>query len=98
MDQTTQKEYDEMIVGIKSYQENHFIIIEVTDNGIGINDTDIHDVLLPFYTTKETGKGTGLGLSICYQIIKEMDGTIEVSSAKFHETKVKIVLNIQKKK
>ncbi|MDZ4203762.1 MAG: PAS domain S-box protein [Bacteroidales bacterium] len=93
-----QKEYFEMIVGIRSYQENQFIIVEVTDNGIGISNNDINNIILPFYTTKDEGKGTGLGLSICYQIIKEMDGTIDITSKRYHGTKIKIVLDIQKKK
>jgi len=91
-------EYPEMIVGIRSYLENQFLIVEVTDNGIGISNDDIHNIMLPFYTTKDSGKGTGLGLSICYQIVKEMDGTIDITSDKIEGTKIKIVLNIQKQK
>lgn len=90
-----QKEYFEMIVGIRSYQENQFIIVEVTDNGIGISNDDINNIILPFYTTKDEGKGTGLGLSICYQIVKEMGGTLEITSDIFHGTKFKIILTIQ---
>ena len=91
-------EYVDMIVGIRSYQENQFIIVEVTDNGIGISNDDVNNIMLPFYTSKEEGKGTGLGLSICYQIIKEMNGTIDITSKRYHGTKIKIVLDIQKKK
>jgi len=92
-----QEEYYEMIIEIRSYQENQFIIVEITDNGIGISNDDIHNIILPFYTTKDEGKGTGLGLSICYQIIKEMDGTIDITSDKISGTKIKLVLVMQKK-
>jgi len=92
-----QEESFEMMVGIRSYQENQFLIVEITDNGIGIINEDINNIILPFYTTKDEGKGTGLGLSICYQIIKEMNGTIEISSDRFFGTQVKLVLDIQKK-
>jgi two-component system NtrC family sensor kinase len=71
--------------------------VEITDNGIGIVNEDINNIILPFYTTKDEGKGTGLGLSICYQIIKEMNGTIEITSDRFYGTSVKLVLDIQKK-
>jgi PAS domain S-box-containing protein len=94
---TKYQEYTGMNVGIKSYQDNKSIIVEVSDNGIGINDDDLNNVMLPFYTTKEEGKGTGLGLSICYQIIKEMGGTIDIVSSKKTGTKIKLELQLQKK-
>jgi PAS domain S-box-containing protein len=87
----------EMLVGIRSWQENHCILVEITDNGIGLNKEDIPHIMLPFYTTKEEGKGTGLGLSICQQIIKEMGGTIEIMSDSLSDTKFRLVLPIQKK-
>ena len=88
----------EMQVGIRSWHENQCIFVDVTDNGIGISKDDIHNIMLPFYTTKEEGKGTGLGLSICYQIIKEMKGTIEITSDSTLGTKFQVVLPLQKKK
>jgi two-component system, NtrC family, sensor kinase len=93
-----QEEYFDMIIGITSYLENQTLIVEVTDNGIGISNDDINNILLPFYTTKDEGKGTGLGLSICYQIIKEMDGTIGITSEKTNGTIIKLILNIKEKK
>ena len=95
---TKYQEYTQMNVGIKSYQESNSIIVEISDNGIGINEDDLNNVMLPFYTTKEEGKGTGLGLSICYQIIKEMGGTIDIISNKESGTIIKLELEIQKKK
>jgi PAS domain S-box-containing protein len=90
------EEQADLLIGINTYLENQFLIVEVTDNGIGISDDDIHNILLPFYTTKEEGKGTGLGLSICYQIIKEMGGNIDITSDIKEGTKIKLTLNIQK--
>ena len=93
-----QEKYGEMIVEIKTYQENQFLIVEIADNGIGIENDDIHNIILPFYTTKDEGKGTGLGLSICYQIITEMNGTIDITSDKVNGTKIKLILAIQRKR
>jgi C4-dicarboxylate-specific signal transduction histidine kinase len=92
-----QEEYCDLIVAIRSFRENETLIVEITDNGIGISNDDINNIILPFYTTKEEGKGTGLGLSICYQIIKEMGGNIDITSDKVYGTKIKLVLKIQKK-
>lgn len=90
-----QEEYFDMIIEVRSYMDNQFIIVEVSDNGIGISNEDANNIILPFYTTKDEGKGTGLGLSICYQIIKEMGGTLEITSDIFYGTKIKIILTIQ---
>jgi PAS domain S-box-containing protein len=90
-------EYNTMNIGIKSYKVNESIIVEINDDGIGISDEDLNNVMLPFYTTKEEGKGTGLGLSICYQIIKEMGGTIDIISNRMFGTKIKLELEIHKR-
>jgi len=87
----------DMFVGIRSFLKDQRLIIEIADNGTGITEEDIEHIMLPFYTTKDTGKGTGLGLSISYQIIKEMNGTIEIKSNKFEGTTFKIVLKVPNK-
>jgi PAS domain S-box-containing protein len=86
-----------MVVGINSFHEGQAIIVEIIDNGIGIDDDDLDNVILPFYTTKDEGKGTGLGLSICYQIIKEMGGFIDIISSKTSGTKIRLEMAIQNK-
>ena len=53
-------------------------IIEVSDNGVGIEPQNLSRIFDPFFTTKR--QGTGLGLAITKQIIGEMGGTIAVSS------------------
>ncbi len=57
-----------------------FILIEISDNGMGMNEDVKKHLFEPFFTTKEIGKGTGLGLSLCYEIIQKHNGTIEVKS------------------
>ncbi|GAB1415827.1 hypothetical protein MASR2M117_12330 [Paludibacter sp.] len=82
---------------IFSQTTNDKIIIEVADNGIGIDEKDIKNLMLPFYSTKDEGKGTGLGLSISYKIIHEMGGFFDITSIKMKETRVKIIFNITNK-
>ena len=79
-------------IEIKSFAQDQQVVVEVKDNGIGISDENLNQVMLPFYTTKDPGKGTGLGLSVSYQIIKDMKGTIEFSSMQMIETKIRIIL------
>jgi PAS domain S-box-containing protein len=57
------------------------MLIEVSDNGIGIDPPDLPKVFDPFFTTKGVGEGTGLGLSIAHNIIRAHGGRIEVESS-----------------
>jgi PAS domain S-box-containing protein len=79
------------IVKIKTFEEDQLVVVEVSDNGIGIAEENLKQIMMPFYTTKDPGKGTGLGLSVSYQIIKEMHGSIEFSSILSVGTKFRII-------
>jgi two-component system NtrC family sensor kinase len=56
------------------------VIVEVTDNGVGIPPENLPKIFEPFFTTKEVGKGTGLGLAVCYGILTEHGGSLDVQS------------------
>lgn len=84
-----------IVIKIYSFEEN--IIIEISDNGIGIPNSIIQKVFDPFFTTKEVGKGTGLGLSITYGIVKEFGGTIDVESKEMQGSKFTIKFPILKR-
>jgi signal transduction histidine kinase len=55
-------------------------VIEIADNGFGIEPDRMSRVFEPFFTTKDISEGTGLGLSICRNIIRDAGGTIEAHS------------------
>ena len=63
---------------VKAFVQNGNIILEIIDNGVGIEIDKLSNVFEPFYTTKENG--TGLGLSLVYQIMEAHNGKIEVES------------------
>ncbi|NEQ34851.1 MAG: hybrid sensor histidine kinase/response regulator [Okeania sp. SIO3I5] len=52
-------------------KNSELVMMTITDNGVGIDESIRERIFEPFFTTKTVGKGTGLGLSVSYQIIVE---------------------------
>jgi PAS domain S-box-containing protein len=91
--QAAEKEKSWLRIAVKRDPEaNGGLIIEVVDNGPGMDETIIHKAFDPFFTTKEPGKGTGLGLYACHNIVELMGGAIEVQSRPHEETTFRIHL------
>jgi signal transduction histidine kinase len=68
------------ILEVRAHREGLAVIIEIIDNGCGIEEENIGRVFDPFFTTKPTGEGTGLGLWLTYEIVRNYNGEISVES------------------
>ena len=71
---------DRNVLRLSTWEDGDQIVAEVRDNGPGIAPDLQSKLFDPFFTTKPVGVGTGLGLSICHNIIRSVDGSIEVES------------------
>lgn len=80
----------EIVVRTRTQDKN--VLIDISDNGAGIDEAYIEKIFDPFFTTKRRGKGAGLGLAICDGILQTLKGKITVQSKKGKGTNICILM------
>ncbi len=68
------------LITVRTRMDKKAVVIEIEDNGKGMDEKTLKLIFDPFFTTKRTKGGTGLGLAIAFRIIEEHGGNISVSS------------------
>ncbi|GAB4334014.1 MAG: hypothetical protein Kow0037_12440 [Calditrichia bacterium] len=87
---------DGLLPGTTFYlPEGEYMELAIWDNGAGISDKSIGQIMKPFYSTRIKNEGVGLGLFIAYNIVKDMKGEIFVKSKLNEFTSVHIYLPVK---
>ena len=83
------------VISINAKKNKEEIMVEIIDQGSGIEGNDFSKIFDPFFTTKSEGEGTGLGLSVSYGIIKHHSGSISIENEEGAGVKVSISLPVK---
>ena len=78
--------------GEKNYKKGDYVLIEISDNGVGMSEAVRKKACDPFFTTKKDVKGAGMGLSMVSDFLKQSGGYIRIDSVYNKGTTVRILL------
>ena len=92
------KYIDTPISGYEDVEEGDYVVLTVSDTGIGIASDEINRIFEPFYTKKIMGRsGTGLGMAVVWGTVKDHKGYIHVKSDEGKGTSIKLFFPVTRK-
>jgi two-component system, cell cycle sensor histidine kinase and response regulator CckA len=95
---TESKYIDKPIDGYDDIKEGDYVILTVSDTGVGIPPEDLERIFEPFFTKKKMGRsGTGLGMAVVWGTVKDHDGYIDVQSTSGKGTTFNLYFSITRK-
>ena len=71
---------EEKVITVRTREADRAVVLEISDTGCGIPPDRLQRIFARGYTTKPVGKGSGMGLNLVRQMIREMQGEIDVAS------------------
>lgn len=86
---------DDKLIEVKSFIENGFFVIRVSDNGEGVDSKKLELIFEPLYTSDEGRKVAGLGLAICKEIIEIHSGIIYAEESEYGGLSIVIKLKLK---
>ena len=97
---TTRNIYlDARVKGYTHVEEGEYVVLTVSDTGIGIAEKDLERIFEPFYTKKVMGRsGTGLGMAVVWGSVKDHNGYIDVKSKEGEGTTFTLYFPITRRK
>jgi signal transduction histidine kinase len=91
-DAVANSQYPQIGILSRLSSNNHTVVVEVWDNGIGIPQDKQDSIFTAFFTTKPQGEGTGLGLHICRQVVEKCGGEISLKHSDENGTRFEVRL------
>ena len=84
---TINRYIDKPLKGYDDVNKGEYVVLAVSDDGLGISSDDLERIFEPFYTKKVMGRsGTGLGLAVVWNVVQDHQGYIDVTSGKHGTT------------
>lgn len=96
--QSIQHDHGRVHISSSLREKDNHVVIDVTDNGKGINPAVADKIFDPFVTDRQADGGTGLGLSVSYNLVKSLNGDISFRTAADQGTTFTVALPVEVKR